>query len=378
MERKALTMRFSWLDNAKMVAMLCVIAGHTAGLFANGLPRSVLGIIVAFNMPLFVLLSGYTALGGLLRLYGLNSLTDYAEKTFWRMIMPAVCLSAIDQAWRGSLFSRILWFVFAAFAVVLWSVGRRKDGGVKYISSQALFVIRTLLVAFLLFSSIKLNMYWFLSMLMKLQLTAAAMVLIGKKLRASVSVGYLVTIVSVFLWGFSFSVFDDWTFEMSVYFALGLAMKQAGLFDCLLKINRWVAVVLCVIGCVLCRLFTIDFEFYWSSLRELVSNGLYHIYPMRVVVALLISIAIIRCVYALSQDYNWFSKMGSYTLAFYTIHVLILDDFIKPYVHFDNLSNYMWVFGVLATVALTIITYIIILACEKWRVTQRLVLGIIK
>lgn len=368
--------REPWLDNAKMVAMLCVIAGHTAGLFANGLPGSVLGIIVAFNMPLFVLLSGYTALGGLLRLNGLNSLTDYAEKTFWRMIMPAVCLSAIDQAWCGYLFLRKLWFVFAAFAIVLWLVGRWKDGGALYISSKALFVIRTLLVAFLLYASLKLNMYWFLAMLMKLQLTAAVMILIGKKMRVSVS--YFVTLVSVFLWGLSFFVFDDWTFEMSVYFALGLAMKQTGLFDRLLRINQWVSIAMCIIGCALCRLFTIDFGFYTNSLSELVANGLYHVYPLRVAVALLISFAIIRWVYALSREYNWFSKMGSFTLAFYTIHCLILDYFIKPYVYFDNPSNYMWVFGVLATVALTAITYIIILACEKWRVTQRLVLGIIK
>lgn len=368
--------REPWLDNAKMVAMLCVIAGHSSGLFVNGLPELILGIIIAFNMPLFVLLSGYTSLGRLLKIGTFKNLVDYAEKTLWRMVIPAVCLSAFDQAWRGLIFARKLWILYGILAIILWLVEKCKDQGYTYLPDRGVVALRVLLVGFLLYSSLNLNMYWFLSMLMKLQIFAAVLIFVGKCTNASAV--YLVAVVSFILWGFSFMVFDDWTFEMSVYFALGLAMKQTGLFDRLLRINQWVSIAMCIIGCALCRLFTIDFGFYANSLSELVANGLYHVYPLRVAVALLISFAIIRWMYALSRDYNWISKMGSYTLAFYTIHVLILDGFIKPYVHFDNPSNYMWVFGVLATVALTIITYIIILACEKWRVTQRLVLGIIK
>lgn len=365
--------REAWLDNAKMVAMLCVIAGHTAGLFANGLPGRALGIIVAFNMPLFVLLSGYTSFSGLQRLNGLVDLINYAAKILWRMVVPAVCLSAIDQAWNGYLFSRRLWFVFASLAGVLWLIEKCKDVRHKQVPDQVLSAFRVLLVVFLMYSSLKLNMYWFLSMLMKLQLTAAVMLLIGKKM--SVSVEHLIPVASVFLWGLSFFVFDSWTFEMAAYFAIGLMMKQAGLFEWLLQMNRWIAIALGIIGCVLCRFFTMDYGFYRNSLGELVSNGLYHIYPLRVVVALLISFAIIRWVYALSQDYNWFSKMGSCTLAFYTIHVLILDDFVKPYIYFDNPSNYMWIFGFLATIALTAITLFVIRVCERWIVTRRLVLG---
>lgn len=368
--------RQSWLDNAKMVAMLCVIAGHTAGLFANGLPGRLSGIIVAFNMPLFVLLSGYTALGGLQRIENFKGLVDYAEKILWRMVVPAVCLSAIDQTWRSLLFSRKLWILYALLAIALWLIGKWKERGMKYLPSKVFGIVRVLLVTFLLCSSLKLNMYWFLSMLMTLQMTAAILFLVGKWVKLGVN--NLVPMISALLWLISYVVYNSWTFEMSIYFTIGLVMKHFGLFDKILQMEQWIAVCLFVLGCVLCRLFTIDYGFYTNGVNDLISQGLYHIYPLRILVALSLSFAIIRWVNALSGDYNWFSKMGSYTLAFYTIHALLLDDFLKPNFYFDNPANYMWIFGILATIALTAVTYLIIRLCDRWIATRRMVLGISK
>lgn len=371
----SLSKRTPWLDNAKMVAMLCVIAGHTAGLFVNGLPGRVLGIIVAFNMPLFVLLSGYTSLGGMLRLDSIKSLLYYAEKILWRMMIPAVCLSAIDQMWRGSFFSRKLWMVYAVLAIILWLIGKWIERECVPFSKLVLDFARGVLVIFLLYYSLSLNMYWFMSMLLKLQMLVAIMVLLGKCV--NLPVASLVLALSALLWGASYLIFDSWTFEMSAYFAIGLVMKQFGIFDWILHMKHLVAIVSFAVGCILCRLFTIDYGFYDNSLRGLISQGLYHIYPLRIIIGLILSFAIIRWVYALSNDYNWFSKMGSYTLAFYTIHAFILDNFLKPYIYFDNPANYMWIFGILATIALTAVTYIIIRVCERWIVTRRLVLGIL-
>lgn len=369
---KAITSRSPWLDNAKMVAMLCVIAGHTGG-WLGGWPLNIGGLIVAFNMPLFVLLSGYTSLGGLLRLDSLKGLLDYVEKILWRMVVPAVCLSAIDQMWRGAFLARKLWLVYAALAIILWLMAKWREREGLPFPKVVLDIARCILVVFLLVSSLNLNMYWFLSMLMKLQMFAAVLVLLGKWMK--VTVGSLILALSALLWGASYLMFDSWTFEMSVYFAMGLAMKQMGMFDRILHMKYLVTIALFAVGCILCRLVTIDYGFYDNSLRSLIDQGLYHIYPLRVFVALTLSFAIIRWVYALSGDYNWFSKMGSYTLAFYTIHCLILDDFLKPYIHFDNPANYMWIVGILATVVLTVATYTIIRVCERWLVTRRLVLG---
>lgn len=369
------TVRTPWLDNAKMVAMLCVIAGHI-GSWVGGWPLNIGGFIVAFNMPLFVLLSGYTSLSGLLRLDSIKGLVDYAEKTLWHMIVPAVCLSAVDQAWRGFLFSRKFWVAYAIAAIILWLVGKLKERNTSQSIDVCLDIIRVVLIVFLVAGSESLNMYWFLSMLLKLQLSAAVISLLGKWLK--VPIGSLVIILSVLLWGLTFFLSTGWVLEMSAYFGIGLVMKQFGLFERILQMRHFAVVCMFVVGSILCRLFTIDYGFYDNSLRSLIDQGLYLIYPLRVFVALILSFAIIRWVYALSGDYNWFSRMGSYTLAFYTIHCLILDDFLRPYIQFDNPANYMWIFGILATVALIAVTYIIIRMCERWIVTRRLVLGIIK
>ena len=48
--------RISWIDDAKMFAMFCVVFGHVSGLFSNKLVGfyPINTAIVSFNMPLFV------------------------------------------------------------------------------------------------------------------------------------------------------------------------------------------------------------------------------------------------------------------------------------------------------------------------------------
>ena len=53
--------RIAWIDNARFIAILLMISGHVCGYLLHG---DVIGVgmfqtfIVAFNMPLFVILSG--------------------------------------------------------------------------------------------------------------------------------------------------------------------------------------------------------------------------------------------------------------------------------------------------------------------------------
>ena len=56
--------RIAWLDNVKMFAMLCVILGHVMTIVIKtnvDLSGKIIEhFIVAFNMPLFVIISGYS------------------------------------------------------------------------------------------------------------------------------------------------------------------------------------------------------------------------------------------------------------------------------------------------------------------------------
>lgn len=367
-------MRLPWLDNAKMVAMICVIIGHTGGLFANGIPGRFMGIIVGFNMPLFVLLSGLVSLGALSRLVDFRSLTDYFEKILWRMMIPAVALSAIDQAAKGMLFARKLWVLYFCIALLFWIVFRKPliKEKLSKVPDKLMLFCKFALVIFLLVSSLWLNMFWFLSMLMKLQLSAACLsyilnfTLISQKTQ--------IVTISIFLWIGSYFVFDGWTFEMSIYYAIGLLIKQFGMIVKIWQMKIWLSAILFIAGCVLCRFFTINYGFYTYSFADLLQNGIAHIYALRVIVALLLSSAIIRWVFALSRDYNWFSHAGSRSMAFYTIHALLLAT-VPAGFYIENPHNYMWIFGFLFAFAFTTVTYGIILLCERWKLTRGLVLG---
>ena len=367
-------MRLSWLDNAKMVAMICVIIGHTGDLFSNGIPGRLLGLIVAFNMPLFVLLSGLVSLGALYRITDIKSLIDYAEKILWRMIVPAVVLSAIDQSAKGMLFSRKLWTVYLCIAFLQWFVFRQPNVKEKLLGvSQYLFYFcNAALVGFLMISSLWLNMYWFLSMLMKLQLSAACVMLLLNFLQIPQKTRIIILFAT--LWFGYYFLDGGWTFEMSIYFAIGLLLKQFDLVDRICNMQLWVSILLFVTGCILCRHFTINYGFYGSSLQSLLPQGLAYIYVLRVLVALFLSAAIIRWIYALSREYNWFSYAGSRSMAFYTIHALILETILKGF-YIDNPNNYMWFFGFLMAFAITGVTYGIILLCERIKITRGLVLG---
>lgn len=366
--------RLPWLDNAKMVAMICVIIGHTGSLFANGFPSRLLGIIVGFNMPLFVLLSGLVSLGALSRLVDFRSLADYYEKILWRMMIPAVALSAIDQAVKGMLFARKLWILYFFIVLLIWFVFRKPliKEKMSKVPEKLLLFCKFAFVIFLLVSSLWLNMFWFLSMLMKLQLSTACIRYILNF--TQISQKTQIVVISLLLWIGSYFFFDGWTFEMSIYLGIGLLIKQYEIIDTIFRMRLWVSALKFFLGCIICRLYTIDYGFYGSSLHVLLTQGLAYIYILRVIVALLLSSAIIRWVFALSKTYNWFSHAGSRSMAFYTIHALILETVLKGF-YVENFDNYMWIFGFLFAFAFTAITYGIILICERCKLSRGLVLG---
>ena len=90
--------RIKWIDMAKGIAMLMVIAGHSIGYKGTPFEQQVIrGIFYSFHMPLFFMLNGYTSRcpdSGKQLLAGL-------KKSFKRLIIPAY----------------ILWFVLLLFPV---------------------------------------------------------------------------------------------------------------------------------------------------------------------------------------------------------------------------------------------------------------------
>ena len=82
--------REPWIDNVKALAILFVIIGHSIGLLSlKPESMSLLGAwIVAFNMPLFVIMAGWTSYKGLERITDWESLLVFLEKLFERTVLP--------------------------------------------------------------------------------------------------------------------------------------------------------------------------------------------------------------------------------------------------------------------------------------------------
>lgn len=366
MKKSVITDRKPWLDNAKMFAMLIVVAGHV-GPICGGWPFHLGGLFTAFNMPLFVFLSGYVSLSSLNNINSFNSLVIFLDKTFWRIVLPGVSLSAIDQAYIGLIFARKLWVIFALISVSLFFVKKIEQRVTK---KTAFLIIRIILVLFLLVSSCWLNMYWFLTMLMKLQISIAVLLYFGKYIKMHNEI-----IVScVFLWLGSFFLYSSWDFEMSLYFVLGIILRHVGIFDSLIKLDTWIMFVLFIIGIKLCYLITSDYSFYQYGFDDLATDGRLYIYVLRILTALFLICPIIHFVFSYSHSYNWFSKMGSYTLPFYTLHCLLLDDFISPYLHMRTIP-YGWIYGVVIVCLMVVFCYALIRLFEHNCLLKAIILG---
>lgn len=364
--------RLPWLDNVKMIAMLCVIWGHMSGVFSNGMPGRLMGLIVAFNMPLFIFLSGFSALNGLQKIDSFETFIVYCEKIFWRICVPAVCFSAIDQALRGLLLSRLLWIAWSFTALCFWLFNNKKIPFKFLYKRKISIILKFFFLLSLLTTSYSIRYFWFLSTLIELQIASALIIWIIHYINQ----GYVrVWICSFAVWLLSFVLFSDWTFEMSFYFSLGLLAKKYEIIERIFSIPIWCSCLIFIFAALLCRYFTIDYGFYDMGLRHLIELGdhYYYIYILRLVDAILFFIPIISIVYKLSIKYNWFSAMGSQTLAFYMVHAILLDFAIKPFFYFDN--NYMWIACAGATILLTAISYSIILMLKTNRLTKCVLLG---
>lgn len=89
------TKREAWIDAVRIFAMLSVVFGHSIG--ASGVVgRDGLVLwMVAWNMPLFIMLSGYTLVNRLKKTDTLKSVGLSAIQLGKRMIVPAVVIGNI-------------------------------------------------------------------------------------------------------------------------------------------------------------------------------------------------------------------------------------------------------------------------------------------
>lgn len=366
--------REAWLDNVKMVAMILVIAIHTIGHIGDMSTwgySAVAEWINSFNMQMFTLLAGYTTWHSFKKIDSLGRLCDYGEKIFSRMVLPAVIFSAIPQIEKHLLFARKLWVIFAIVCFLsYWAIKLYKK-----CPNHILLSSRILLIAFLLVSSLWLNMYWFIAMLMKLQ-CVGAIIIYGANIILRTKVAkflYIVCLITVLL-PTSFFFLDSYSAEMAPYFIIGISMA---IYE--IKIKRSYRfllffIICAVVGFVLQPVVK-GFSFYNSSVVYLIARGLYKIIAVRFFCTTCMSFAIIGIVTFVSKRYNTFSKMGSYSLSFYIIQDIILMYVVYPYININGEPVLMWLGWIALVVVIMFAIYLLISLISKSDAVAKVLLG---
>ena len=112
--------RLSWLDDAKMFAMFSVILGHCYPENLIGVD-TVSGIIVSFNMQLFMFLAGYTSAKSLECISNWNHYWHYIVKIALHLLLPSYAIGALQAliTLDPAAISNEQWFLKMLFRYLL-------------------------------------------------------------------------------------------------------------------------------------------------------------------------------------------------------------------------------------------------------------------
>lgn len=329
--------RSAWLDNVKMYAMLWVILGHIMTIIIktnNDLPGNIIEhFIVAFNMPLFMIISGYSNYNAFNRINNIDNLYIFIKKTIIHILLPVItfCLMSLTPN-----------FIFSPF--------------------------------------------WFLNMLLYLMLGFAIIhYIIYAIFKKHILIASIILFIICFL-----GINKIWIGEMCTYYVIGLLCRRFKIFE---HPHKILFPLLIFIGCILFILIWINGDyaikensFYHSGLFDLLDLGLAYLWIERQILGIILSIGMMGVFLNFDGRYTLFSKMGSYILSFYLFHAIMLrlfrnETFIHYFHHttfyqfFNNSTSLRWCGVFIIFFLMTAICWKLICICQKWKWTKLLCLG---
>ena len=317
--------RLSWLDNSKMLAMLLVIIYHV-GSFAN--LGEVGPAIESFNMPLFMILSGYACYHSLFRDKTIREWGLYIKKNFMRIMIPCIFVSAWSLPWTHDklFFLHGYWFLQCLFSILLASA-------LIEIGCAVLKIKET---------------FWLIAIMLNI-----AMLFVT---RNNLS-------------------------EMTSYFTIGLILRRYDVLNILFRLPLTTRIVGVVWGWII--LWSVLYGLFYKSFYlfpfiKLVSLGDVHIFILRHIQGVVMAVSVIILMELISKEYNKFSYWGSTTLGMYLIHVFIVDNILNR-AGFKIVSTGSSLVDIAISLLLAFFLYFItILICKismSTRITRLLILG---
>ena len=359
--------RLPWVDNVKMVAMLFVILGHTWRIIHCPLPEWLGIFITSFNMPLFVMMTGYTSVRSIDRIICFTSLRSYLFKITKRILVPSavfwsfavVVLTIFKYLQIGELSQeRIIEMFLRMIVIVLFVIAYYVKGSNW---GKGMFNILCILSIPL---ALKYSSYWFLSMIWCVcGSVAICSYIINRFNRFKESFWrrfFMLYILSSLLYIFVAYLYSAIGTVMPIgvfvhFFLIGYALSKFKLFDCLFEhVILW-SVIFILIG--------------FSSLV------LFDSLPLILIPSFSISLLFMLLIKKHSKDYNCFSYWGSQTLALYMVHAFIIYICYKLPLNYTIAGPLYLLYAIPAAILVTITSICIIKFLMRYEITRAYCLG---
>ena len=357
--------RVEWIDNVRLFAMVWVVAGHCQMLIHRTAPEWINLLLLAFNMALFVMLSGYC-----FRAKTENFL-KFVLGMADRLLVPAVFFVCINRM----LFNTAR-YVFhgscdimdiAKFAVVsLFFAGaylaKNRIPKAKYLAS-----IAALGLSFIV------GDLWFLIMLFWVMVISGGVISLLKT-RNLVIQAIVAFMVSVPL---SMYVYDQ-TSEFILYFFVGYALKQYGVLDKKLANNCVSPVCLLCIGVALLAYGGRYMVNYWQyHFMDYVHAGDIHVFFLRHLCAISIGLSFILLIKRINDKVSFgnLCYWGSMTLPLYAVHAG-LSIWIKSLdIQLDLTDTQYYIYLIPATALWLVVSALIIKGLNRYKFCRIMMFG---
>lgn len=368
--------RISWVDNVKMVAMLFVIMGHTWRIIHCPLPEWLSLFILSFNMALFVIMTGYTSIKALDKNRTVKDLWTYVLKITKRVLIPSLVMTLIFGVGTilykvicGDLGSiiKLAGKVALIVSYVLAYLYRDTEKGKKVFDLLCIIAIPL---------ALKLNMFWFFSMIWSVCVSAAfAMFLISKT--SSAWGGYALLYLFAFGISLFMNVMHDKTSDFVHFFLIGYALGKFGVIQ---RLNSFIFALISL-GIGLAIVSSVDedvFNFWDEHFIEFVVSWRPQFYVLRIIASALIGVSFMITIKMCSKEYGLFSFWGSQTLALYIVHAIIITICYRLPIHYSLDGLWYLAYAIPMTMIIATLSIIIIKILMRYDITRAFCLGEIR
>ena len=320
---KQVKSRVSWIDNAKFFAIACVVLGHSFSLIKgdfNGYDEINL-FIVAFNMPLFALLSGVTSFQALSKISSFSDLLIYFNTIAWHIGVPTIVYTLIAMAIGYGMQMRWDRCTISAALLIIVCVSVYLIRFSKY-SSKLQKIVYYFPYCFLPVCLLNQSVWYFVYVILSF-FAAAISAFISNKSEKYKRFIYVILFAIISLLIAPISPFFS-TVELYLPFIIGyLFASYKGLSEVSNKIGMQltIAMILLVIGVfAFIKYYSIPNQFYLLNLNQAFMNGQMDIFALRQISAISLSVTFVIIIQFLSKSYNLISAVGAMTFGIYPIH----------------------------------------------------------